>query len=343
MYVAPGPRVEDDPLFAFRLATAAVIGLLVALLLQSSLPMVIPVLMVGLMGGMRRAFDPRKAIGGPLAMIVIMSLYAALVSLTRPMPAVLILLVGINSVLAYYLILRTGSPIGMLLLIGIVLMSVMGMSSPLAMEVVRDAFIEAGLVALVVIPVLYALLPPASKERFVEDHRPASEGHHGMRALIRGCVLLLLVLWLYTVVDESSLMLALAAVFVLVFPTRERLFAEAWQRTFATLVGGGLALLILGIATLVAHLPILLLLIFLAGLFLASRMMRGRHPPMVYQFAFSVTIALVVGSLTTQAPLDAMVSRVTLTLTGALVAAFLTSLLELLILGDERDVGASRP
>ncbi len=88
MYVAPGPRVEDDPLFASRLAAAAVIGLLVALLLQSSLPMVIPVLTVGLMGGMRRAFDPRKAIGGPLAMIVIMSLYAALVSLTRPMPAV---------------------------------------------------------------------------------------------------------------------------------------------------------------------------------------------------------------------------------------------------------------
>jgi len=80
-----------------------------------------------------------------------------------------------------------------------------------------------------------------------------------------------------------------------------------------------------------AHLSILLSLVFLGCLFLASRMMAGRHPPMVYQFALSAMIALIVGALTTQAPLDATVLRVSLTLIGAVSAAFLTSLLEALL------------
>ncbi|MFA5496058.1 MAG: FUSC family protein [Porticoccaceae bacterium] len=331
MYVAPRPREEDDPLFAVRLASGAVIGLLVAILVQSPMPMIMPALTVGLMAGMRKAFDAKKAIGGPIAMMAMIVLFSLIVSLTRPMPAVLITIIGVFCVAAYYLILRTGNPIGMLVLIVTVLMSVMGMNSIQAMEMMRDAFVEGSCAALVTIPLLYALLPPATGERFVEVYEPAAGGYHGRRALIRGGVLLLLTLWLYTVVDASSLMLSIAAVFVMVFPTREQLFAEARERTFATLLGGGLALLIIGVFSVAAHLSILLSLVFLGCLFLASRMMAGRHPPMVYQFALSAMIALIVGALTTQAPLDATVLRVSLTLIGAVSAAFLTSLLEALL------------
>jgi hypothetical protein len=42
MYVAPRPRREDDPLFAIRLASGAVLGLLIALLVQSPMPMLMP-------------------------------------------------------------------------------------------------------------------------------------------------------------------------------------------------------------------------------------------------------------------------------------------------------------
>lgn len=56
---------------------------------------------------------------------------------------------------------------------------------------------------------------------------------------------------------------------------------------------------------------------------------------MVYQFAFSVTLALVATSLTTQAPWDATLLRVSLTIIGALAAAVLTSLLEQLLLPDD--------
>ena len=86
MYVAPRPHVDDDPLFAVRLSSAAVVGFGLAILLQSPMPMLPPALIVGLMAGMRKAFDPKKAVGGPVAMIIMVILISGLVELARPMP-----------------------------------------------------------------------------------------------------------------------------------------------------------------------------------------------------------------------------------------------------------------
>ncbi|CAM3829604.1 MULTISPECIES: FUSC family protein [Paracoccaceae] len=335
MYVAPRPHVDDDPLFAVRLSSAAVVGFGLAILLQSPMPMLPPALIVGLMAGMRKAFDPKKAVGGPVAMIIMVILISGLVELARPMPLVLITLTGALCVLSYYIILSTGNPIGMLVAIVAVLMSVMRMSSAVMMDYMRDGFIEASLCALVAIPLLYAVFPPRAKEMMVEIYQPASEGHHVLRAFIRGGVLLLLSFWLYAVLDAANLMLAVAAVFVLVFPTREQLYAEAWERTLATMIGAAISFAILYSFDYMAHFPVLLILVFLGGLFLASRMMNGSHPPMVYQFAFSVMISLVAGALSTQNPVSASTLRIVLTLVGAVGAAFLTALLERLLIGDE--------
>jgi len=335
MYVAPRPREEDDPLFAVRLASGAVTGFMLAVLLQSSMPMLPPALIVGLMAGMRKAFDPKKAVGGPAAMIVMVLAISTLIDLVRPMPLVMITLTGVLCVLAYYIILRTGNPIGMLVAIVAVLMSVMRMSSAVLMDYMRDGFIEASFCALFVIPVLYLLFPPRSQEMMIEVYRPGTESHHGLRALIRGGVLLMLSFWLYAVLDSSNMILAVAAVFVLVFPTREQLFAEAWERTFATVIGTAVAFLILHIFEYAAHFTVLLILVFLGGLFFGSRMINGRHPAMVYQFAFSVMISLVAGALSTQNPASAMTLRIVLTLVGAVGAAFLTAFLENLLIGEE--------
>ena len=316
MYVTPRPQAEDDPLFAVRLASAAALGFLIAVVLQSPMPMLTPALTVGMMAGMRKRFDAKKAFGGPVVMIAMIIIFSGMVSLTRPMPALLISVMGILYVLAHYLILKTGNPIGMLILIVTVLMSVMGMNSLIAMELMRDAFIEGSLVALLTTPLLYLLLPPVSTEEMIEVHPPAPGEHIILQALIRGAVLLLQTFWLYTVVDETSVMLAMAAVFV-------------------TVLGGGMALLIVTLFALMAHFVILLLLVFLGGLFFASRMMNGRHPSMVYQFAFSVMIALTIGGLSSQSPFESAIVRIVLTLAGAITAAFLTSLLESLFIGRQ--------
>lgn len=132
----------------------------------------------------------------------------------------------------------------------------------------------------------------------------------------------------HTVLDTSNMVLAMAAVFALVFPTKQHQFDEAKERSYATLLGGGLALTVLGLTDWMGHLSILAALLFLVALFLGDRMINGRQPPMVYQFALSVMIALTLGALTNQEPVAATTLRVSLTLVGAVGAAYLSALLE---------------
>ncbi len=332
MYVAPRPHRDDDPLFALRLASGAVLGFVLAVLFQSQMPMLPPALIVGLMAGMRKSFDVKKAVGGPVAMIAMVLVISMLIDFTRPMPLVLILLVWALCVLSYYLIMATGNGIGMLVAIVTVLMSVMRMSSAAAMNVLRDGFIEGSLCALAAIPILYLVYPPRTTEMAVEVTQPAKESHHVMRAVIRGTVLLIMAFWLYSVLGSSNLMLAVAAVFVLVFPTAHQQFAEARERTISTILAAVISGVILTIFGLVAHFHILLVLISLAGLWLGSQMMSGSYPPMVYQFAFSGVISMVAGALTTQEPVGAMTLRISLTLVGAVGAAFMTAFLEKILI-----------
>lgn len=332
MYIAPRPRVEDDPLFPVRLAIMPVICLCLAIVMQTPIPAVVVSLPMGMLAGQRMAFNPTKAMLGPVLFIVLIGLIGGMISLTRSMPLVLLTLIFLVYFVGYYLILRTGNPLGMLILVIAVLMSTMGMYSLTAMEMIRDSFLQASLCSLVLIPLLYLLLPAKTNELFVEDYQPAVGGEYFKRALIRSMVMLALTFWLYSILDVSNLIYAIVAVFVTVFPTRQMLRRELKERVFATTAGGAAALLVLGIFVYVAHLPVLLGMLALLGLFTGSRMMNGRHPPMVYQFAFSVTIALVVGCLTTQAPWDATLLRVGLTIVGALSAAIMTSLLELWLL-----------
>ncbi len=182
------------------------------------------------------------------------------------------------------------------------------------------------------IPLVYVLLPPATRDKAVEVYPLGSGGRFWLRGAIRGAVLLLLTGWLYTVVNESNMMLAVAAIFVMVFPTRERLWSEARQRIHATVLGGVVALVILAAATFSAHLPNLMALIFLGALLLGHRMVVGRQPPMVYQYALSAMVAIVGAALSAKAPIDTVLLRISLTMGGAIVAAMLTSLLESLIL-----------
>lgn len=332
MYVAPRPKAEHDPYFATRLAFGCVAALVIAVLIQSKMLVLIPALTVGLMGGMRKAFDVKKAVGGPLALIVVITFFYWLMSLVHVMPVLALAIVFLVSVMAYLIVLKTGNPIGMLILIAITLMSVMGAKSLPAMVIIKESFIEGALTALIIIPILYWVLPTKAKTPLIEHYNPDTYGYHWQRAMIRSVVLLLLLGWLYTVLDTSNMILAMAAVFSLVFPTRKHQFDEAKERSFATVIGGVLALIILGLTDWMGHLSILLTLLFLVAFFLGDRMINGRHPPMVYQFALSVMLALTLGALTNQEPVSATMLRVSLTLVGAVGAAYLSALLEIILL-----------
>ncbi|MBR9870406.1 MAG: FUSC family protein [Gammaproteobacteria bacterium] len=329
MYVTPAPRVSEDPLYAVRLGATGLLSCAAIPILDPALPAIIAALPVGLVASQRKAMNLGKAIGGPIAMIVMVWLMTSLIELLRPMPLVFVLVMWWVYFIGFRMILQTGAQAGMLIVVVAVLVSVMGMNGNATVEVLRDGFTQASLVALVVGPLVYALFPPNTKEQHVDEPTPA-EGGVVTGAIVRATVLLVLSFWLYTVMQPSDMMMAVIAAMVLVFPTRHAVFYEASQRIRATAYGGALALVILVLFSYLQYLTVVLGLIFLGGLFLGTRMLDGKHPSMVYQYAFSVSLALIAGALSTQDAGYATFTRLVLTVGGALSAAFLVALLDAL-------------
>lgn len=335
MYVSPRPSFRDDPNFPLRMALLAVISVGAIPFVMPSMPALMAALPFGLMAGMRKAFDPKKAIGGPLALIVMIWLASGVLTLLMSWPVAFLIAVGSLYFVAFYLIQSTGNPMGMLILVSVGLASILGMNSITALDALRDSVVEAGVLALIAIPVLYLFVPPATREKMIDKYEPAP-GNHVRSALIRAVVLLGLSFWLYSFIDMSNMMMAIAAIFVLCFPTREQLFAEARERIFATVLGASAAGVALFLMTLNAHFFMLVGLVFLTVLYFATMMMVGRHPPMVYQFSASAALSLIVGALTTQEPSYAALTRLALTFGGTVVAALLTATLESLFDAWER-------
>ena len=327
MYVTPRPDPVEDPLYAVRLAAIGTLGYVAIALLNPALPPIVAALPLGLIAAQRKAFNPAKGIAGPIAMMVMAFALAWFVETLRPMPLVYVGAMWLAYFAGYRMILQTGAQMGMLIVIMTVLMSIMGMNGSATVETLRDGFVQASLVALVIGPLVYLLFPPRTKEQHVDDPTPG-DGNVTTGAAIRATVLLGLSFWLYAVMQPSDMMMAVIAAMVLVFPTRHAVFFEAMQRIRATVIGGALALAMLAIYTLSPHLPMVLGLIFLIGLWLGNKMIVGGQPSMVYQYAFSVALALIAGALSTQEAGYAVFTRIVLTLTGALAAALMVAVLD---------------
>ncbi len=321
MYVVPRPEVLEDPLYAVRLALTGTLAYAAIPLLDPALPPIIAALPLGLIAAQRKAFNPLRIVAGPVALIVMVYVMTWLVEQLRPMPLVYVGSMWLIYFLAFRMILKTGAMAGMLIIVVALLMSIMGMHGTATLEAMRDGFGQASLVAFVVGLLVYILLPARTKEQHV-DEPVATTGNIEIGAAIRATVLLGLSFWLYSVMQPSDMMMAMVAAMVIVFPTRTRVWDEAFQRVRATVYGAAVALMVLALFTLSAHLPVILGLIFLSGLFFGSKMFSGPHPSMVYQYAFSVTLALVAGALSTQDPAYASFTRIVLTMLGAFTAAF---------------------
>lgn len=337
MYITPRPNAATDPLYPVRLAATGMLAYAAIPLLDPALPPIIAALPVGLIAAQRKAFNPGKAIAGPIVMIVLVYLMTWLVDLLRPLPLVYVGAMWLIYFAGFRMILSSGAQTGMLIIIVAVLISVMGMHGAATVETMRNGFVQASLVGLVLAPLVYALFPAQTTEQHVDQPQPGG-GNVNTGAAIRATVLLGLSFWLYSVMQPSDMMMAVIAAMVLVFPARHAMFFEASQRIRATFYGSSVGITVLLLFTLSPHLPILLGLIFLGGLWLGHQMLHGKHPSMVYQYALSVALALIAGSLSTQDPGYATFTRIILTLAGAFSAAFLVALLDALTLWHESDL-----
>ena len=331
MFVAPRPLIEDDPLFAVRLSIMPLIGLVVAMLLRSPMPMVYPAMMFGLMASNRKAFNPGRVFAAPIVFGGTLWLMSGVVELLQSQPLVLVMVMAMIFFSGFYLIQKTGTSSGMLVIVAAMLMSIMGLGSYVSMDYLRSEMTTAALCSAVFIPILYAILPVRTTELHVDDAAPSTNFGWTTRAAIRTVVMLGYAVYLYTILDISNMMLAIAGMYVLVHSTRQSIWREAGQRSFSVVLGGLMALSILWIMTWVGHLVVLMCLMFLATLWLCNKMMTGRLPPMAYQDAASVMISLVGSGLASSEPSFAFIQRAGLTIMGTLFAALVVSILDRLL------------
>ena len=128
MYVTPAPDSREDPLYAVRLGVTGMLAYAAVALIDPKLPPIIAALPIGLIAAQRKAFNRIKAIAGPLTMIVAALLMAWFVEQLRPMPLVYSGAMWLTYFAGFYMILQSGAPAGILIIVIAVLMSVMGMN-----------------------------------------------------------------------------------------------------------------------------------------------------------------------------------------------------------------------
>lgn len=326
--------MEDDPLFAVRVAVMAVVCVLAIQILKPPLAAILASLPVGLIASLRMAFSPFKVIGGAIAIAVVAIITAALAEGLRDMPVAMLVVTFLIYLGGFRISLTTGSPVGLVVLIITALTMFMGMTSTHMALITRDSFLMSALTIGVTIPILYLLFPPATTQQMPETYEPIPDA--GRSAVIRAAVLLVLTLWLHATLYVADSIFAIAAIFIMVLPSKRQQWTEAADRSLATLIGGLAAMAILALLVVVNQYPVFLLLVFLASLILASRMMTSALNATVYQFSLSVMLALIFIALTTQSPAYAAITRLAVTLAGGMVAVLATTLLESLFLRPGR-------
>lgn len=332
MYIVPRPDAQEDPYFAVRLSVAVGLAIIAMVILRPDVPVMAAVLSYTVISGQRKAINPFAELPGQIIQLAMLWVIAALVIILRPLPSVLLVVMFCLFTLGFYITRRTGSPVGMIIVLISALLSITGMKNPVLVYFFRDSMMVGLLVVMAISPIVHGVFPAKTHEVLERETVPAW-GYHLEGALIRAAILMALCFWLYSVLPTSDITLAVAAIFVLMFPSRESIFKEASNRIAATLYGGFTAAVTLWLYSNNGHLAVMICLLMLLALFYANRMMFGLSDHTLYQYAFSVTLSLVIGSIYSQSPANSIVSRVVLTLFGAVVAALLVAILDRLLLG----------
>ncbi|MDO5656868.1 MAG: FUSC family protein [Paracoccus sp. (in: a-proteobacteria)] len=329
MYVPPRPSAKDDPLFPARIGALCAAMLVMTQLTAPQMPPLAIALPVGIALGQRGAFNPAKIIGAGLAIPLIAWALSFVFALTREIPWLMVLLAFALNLGGIHLARRNGNPAGMLLTIVVVMLSTMALQHRAMLNIMRDELTSAMLFAVPVLVVLYALLPPKTR-RIHLDEVTAPRPDMLPGSVIRAIVLTGFCFWLYAVLPAQDMMLAVAALFPLVFPSPNEMRAEARQRSAGTLLGVLGAGLALAIFTAVPMFVVLLAIFAISGVVFGWLMIHGRAPVLVYQFGLTVLLGVVATALTSASPAQAAISRIALTLGGAMGAVLAIVLLEYL-------------
>lgn len=327
MYVAPRPTIEDDPLFPVRISACCGAMFAAVEVFNTDMPSLTMALPLAFALGLRGAFNTRKLIGMGIAGPLLAWIMGWIFAVTREVPMLMVLSAFTLILAGIHLARQKGNSLGFIFAMIAVLLSTMALQHRAMLDIMRDELILDCIAGALVVTVLYALIPP--RTRAVHDDIP-QEATENLFAgsVLRAAVVTGFCFWLYTVLPATDMIMALTALFPLVYPGRRPMFVEAKARLWGTFYGLVMIAPVLLIFTAVPHFVVMMAALALAGLWFGWKMFDGPLPVMAYQFGLTTLLATTMTALFSQAPFQAILARLCLTLAGAAGAVILVILVE---------------
>ncbi|CUH84895.1 FUSC family protein [Thalassovita mediterranea] len=327
MYVAPRPRAEDDPLFPLRVGALCAAMFAAIQVLDTQMPALTLALPAAFVLGLRGAFNIGKIIGLGIAAPILTLVLSWIFAVTREIPWLMILTTFVLLLGGIHLARQRGNNLGFIIAIITVLLSVMSLQNRAFLHVIRDELITDSIAAAIIVTLLYLVLPP--KTKIIHDDRPQTATQSLFAgSVLRAGVATAYCFWLYLVLPPQDLIIALTALFPLVFPGRSAMINEAKDRLHGTVIGLALVMPALVIFATVPSFAVMAIVVALVGVGFGWGVMHGRMPPMVYQFATTTMLATTVTAMASDIAMQALISRFALTLTGAAGAVLAVMLIE---------------
>jgi hypothetical protein len=340
------PRVNplDDPYLALRTALTVMICLLLAEPMGITMPMLPVVIAMSIMSNQRGALNPRT-FATPIVLPIVCFVFSWIAAVTVSEPMVFTLVHTILAVSGLALMVMRGSRAGMMLTVFPLMMSMSAIMSDYVLALMRDSMVMGGLVLGVAVVGLNLLLPPTTKTVHVEMVAPLASTQAGKHLLIRSIIYVPAMIWLYSTGDMGLMTVGIMMLFVCAEPRRGTQMNQVLDRGGGTVVGAGIAALILMIYSMIPEVPVLVLLCTIMTYYLIDKMTTGKRRPLSYQYTCSAALVMILQSTTGGVDaMEAVLQRVVMTCGAMLVAIAGLALLEALLLDpDEQLPSEPRP
>lgn len=327
MYIAPRPRMEDDPLFPVRIGALAVICLCAIQVFRPAMSTLMVASPVFLLTAQRGAFNPAVIFSGAMAFGVLTTILVPVFNYTHDMPAVhLIVTFGIYFA-GIHFTRQTGSPIGMICIMPALVSAILAVKSGQTLYLMRDCILQTCVVIVVAVPVLYLLIPTRTA-KMMPSEAILAEDSDVSGSLLRAAILLLLTFTLFTRLPLSDMALSITGVFAMMFPDHGDMYLRVRDRIIATFFGAGLAVCIALIVDWNGHYIVLIGLVFLACVLIGQRMFDGWFHSAMYQYVIIVMLIVLQTTFSTSDWNRAATLRVAVTLLGGGCGAIFVAAIE---------------
>lgn len=334
------PRVNplDDPYLALRTALTVMLCLLLAEPLGITMPMLPVVMAMSIMSNQRGALSPR-VFATPIVLPIIGVVFSWIAAVTVNEPMVFTIVNIILAVGGLALMVMRGSRGGMMFTVFPLMMAMSAIMSDYVLVVMRDSMVMGGLALGIAVVGLNLLFPPTTKTVHVEMVAPLASTQAGKHLLIRSIIYVPAMIWLFSTGDMTMMTIVIMMLFVCGEPRRGTQMNQVIDRGGGTVVGAGIAAVVLMLYSMIPEVPVLVLLCTIMTYYLVDKMTTGKRRPLIYQYTCSAALVMILQSTTGGVDaLEAVLQRIVMTGGAMLVAIAVLALLEALLLDPDEEL-----